>query len=197
MRRGAATTARALEEQATAGGQVSQESERLARVISGVSRAMGEQATAATQITTAAQDMRQQSEQVAKAMNEQSRAARDMTGATESISKEIGLITRSNRQHLASSEHVMGVLTDIRQITERNAQGVKATLVSTAGLIERAEQLVESAGGANPDQTAENGAHSPTPRPGANGKPRRVKRTKSPGEVPATVATDEPDGSRQ
>jgi methyl-accepting chemotaxis protein len=143
MRRGAASTSRALEEQATAGEQVSKQTQRLARQIAGVSRAMGEQTVAGAQITSGTQSMRQQSDQVAKAMNEQARAARDMTAATQNISKEVGLITRSNRRHLDSSKQVLGTLTDIRRITERNAQGVNATLTGTAGLTERARQLVE------------------------------------------------------
>ena len=142
MRRGAASTSRALEEQATAGEQVSKEAQRLARQIAGVSKTMGEQAVASSQITTAAQSMRQQSDQVVKSMSEQARAARDMIAATQNISKEIGLITRSNRQHLDSSEQVLGTLTEIRQITERNAQGVNATLSGTARLTEHARQLV-------------------------------------------------------
>jgi hypothetical protein len=87
--------------------------------------------------------MRQQSDQVAKAMSEQARAARDMTAAIENVSKEVGRITLSNRQHLDSSEKILGTLTDIRQITERNAQGVNATLSGTTNLNERARQLVE------------------------------------------------------
>src|SRR5687768_5720525 len=156
MRRGAATTSRALEEQATAGEQVSKESERLARIIAGVSRAMGEQAVAATQITTAANSMRQQGDQLAKAIAEQARAARDMTAATTSSSKDVGLITRSNRQHLTSAEQALGTLTDICQVTERNAQGVKATLSGTANLIERARQLTTIVEGVDAGQPGEN-----------------------------------------
>src|SRR3954470_6285047 len=109
---------------------------------------MTEQAAAATQITSAAHSMRQQGDQLARAIDEQARAARDMTTATTNISKEIGLITRSNRQHVTSAEQVLATLTDIRQITERNAQGVKATLSGTTNLIARAQQLAEIVNGA-------------------------------------------------
>jgi hypothetical protein len=142
---------------------------------------MTEQAAAATQITSAAHSMRQQGDQLAKAIGEQARAARDMTVATTSISKEIGLITRSNRQHLTSAEQVVGALTDIRQITERNAQGVKATLSGTTNLIARAQQLAEIVNGSNAKQSDENGARQSSARPRANGKPRRPK--KSPARV--------------
>ena len=195
MRRGAASTSRALEEQVTAGEQVSKESGRLARMIAGVSKAMGEQATAATQITTAAHDMRRQSGEVAKAMNEQARAARDMTTATESISKEIGLITRSNRQHLTSAEQVLGRLTDIRQITERNAQGVKATLRGTDNLIERARQLTSILGDAKAGQRDDNGARHSSARPRPNGKPRRPKKNQAAVEAAGAGGPEQPDGS--
>jgi methyl-accepting chemotaxis protein len=141
MRRGAAKTSRALEEQTAAAEQVANESKSLARQIINVSRAMDEQATAATQITTATKSMRQQSDQAARAMVEQTRAAREMTTATQTISKEIQLITLSNRGHLESSQKILGTLTDIREITERNGRGVEATLEGTTDLAENARQL--------------------------------------------------------
>ncbi|HEX8117254.1 MAG TPA: hypothetical protein VF521_08280, partial [Pyrinomonadaceae bacterium] len=184
------------EEQATAGQQVSKESERLARMVAGVSKAMGEQAAAAAQITTAAHDMRQQSEQVARAVGEQARAARDMTTAVQSVSKEIGLITRSNRQHLSSAEQVLGALTEIRQITERNARGVKATLSGTTSLIERAQQLAELVGDA--EGRGENGAAG-TSASGAraNGRARRQKKGRVNDETAAAGEPERPDGSEQ
>jgi len=143
---------------------------------------MEEQTTAAVQITTAANDMRRQSEQVAKAMGEQSRAARDMTTAAQSISKEIRLITQSNRKHLTSAEQVLGTLNDIRQITERNALGVKTTLSGTTDLIARAQQLAELVGG--------NGA-------GGNGRTARRKKSRVPDEAAAAGETESPAGSNE
>ena len=195
MRRGAATTSRALAEQATAGEQVSKEAERLARMIAGVSRAMGEQATAATQITTAANSMRQQGDQLAKAIGEQARAARDMTAATTNISKEIGLITRANRQHLISAEQVLGTLADIRHITERNAQGVKATLSGTTNLIERARQLAEIVNGSKTERAGENGARHSGVRPRANGRPRRPKKNEASAGEAEAGGPERPDES--
>jgi methyl-accepting chemotaxis protein len=191
MRRGAASTSRALEEQVTAGEQVSKEAERLVRQIAGVSRAVSEQAVAAAQITTATQSMRQQSDQVAKAMSEQTRAARDMTSAIQNVSKEVGHITFSNRQHLDSSEKVLGTLNDIRQISERNAQSVHATLSGTTDLNERARQLAEimdsmsagdasDGGGKRPSSTAARGS-----RKAGTASPTRNRR----------AAADEPQPS--
>jgi len=118
---------------------------------------VAEQAAAATQITTAAHSMKQQAEQVSKATNEQAKAARDMTAATENISKEVGLITRSNRQHLSSSGKVLGTLTEIRQITERNGRGVEATLSVTTNLNEMARRLIEMTGGEKAGGSSGNG----------------------------------------
>jgi hypothetical protein len=127
-------------------------------------------------------------------MDEQARAARDMTLATTSISKEVGLITRSNRQHLTSSEQVLGTLTDIRQITERNSEGVKATLSGTNSLIERARQLNTIVDGLDAEQSGENGAPAASAKPRSNGKPRRSKKgvaAEEPAEPDAEVRTDE------
>jgi methyl-accepting chemotaxis protein len=156
---------------------------------------MGEQATAATQITSAAHSMRQQGDQLAKAIDEQARAARDMTVATTNISKEIGLITRSNRQHLTSAKQVLGTLTDIRQITERNAQGVKATLSGTTNLIERAQQLAEIVNDSTTEQSGENGARQSSARPRANGNPRRPKKNQAPVVDAETGGPERPDES--
>jgi hypothetical protein len=139
--------------------------------------------------------MRRQSEQVAKAVGEQARAARDMTTAAQSISKEIGLITRSNRQHLTSAEQMLGVLTDIRQITERNARGVETTLSGAANLMERAQQLADLVGGAAAGGEAENGAGGPSsPGARANGRARRQKKSRVP---EAAGGPERPDGSER
>jgi hypothetical protein len=139
--------------------------------------------------------MRQQGDQLAKAIAEQARAARDMTAATTSISKEVGLITRSNRQHLTSAEQVLGTLTDIRQVTERNAQGVKATLSGTTNLIERARQLAEVVNGPDAGQADENGARQSSDRPRANGRPRRPKKSQAPVGDAETGGPEHPDES--
>jgi methyl-accepting chemotaxis protein len=136
MRRGAINTSRALGEQATAGEQVSKETERLSLQIAGVTRAIGEQARAAAEISTATKSMSQQSLQVAKAMEEQTRSVTDMTRATQSVAKEIAFIARSNREHLGGAQKIQDTLTDIRAITERNARGVKATLGRSEGLLQ-------------------------------------------------------------
>ena len=51
------------------------------------------------------------------------------------------LITQANREHSTGSAALLKGLSDIKQITERNAQGVKDTLRGTESLIERARML--------------------------------------------------------
>ena len=126
-------------------------------------------------------------------MDEQARAARDMTTATQSISKEIGLITRSNRQHLLTAEQVLGTLTDIRQITERNSQGVKATLSGTVNLIERAQQLASIMNDADARLSNEPGAKLASASARSNGKPRRPKKNRVPAEAVEVVEPEQPD----
>src|SRR4029434_2044617 len=100
---------------------------------------MAEQASAAEQITTASESMRKQSDQVAKATAERSRAVNDMNSAGKDVSKQIGLVSRANRDHVAGSGRVLEALAEIRSITERNAQGVKQTLRGTDNLAKLAQ----------------------------------------------------------
>jgi methyl-accepting chemotaxis protein len=165
MRRGAVSTSRALNEQAVAGEQVSREAVQLVGQISEISKAMAEQSKAASEITTAAQSMRLQSDQVAKAMREQSRTAHEMSIGVANVSKEALRITNTNRNHLDAADRIRAAVIELREITTRNADGVKATLTSTSGLADRARQLGEIMDG----MVSGNG----------NSKPKR-RRTKKP-----------------
>lgn len=105
----------------------------------------------------ATQSMRLQSDQVTKAMREQARTAHEMTVAVGSVSKEALRITSANRNHLDSADRIRGAVIELRQITTRNADGVKATLTSTSGLADRARQLgeiMDSMVGGNGNQDA-------------------------------------------
>jgi methyl-accepting chemotaxis protein len=143
MRRVANSIARALGEQAIAGDQVSNEANQLVQQSNEISKAVAEQAKASAEITMATQSMRLQSDQVAKAMREQARTAHEMTVGVAAVSTEAVRITNSNRNHLESAEKIRGAVTELRQITNRNADGVKATLTTTSGLADRARQLGE------------------------------------------------------
>ena len=104
---------------------------------------MAEQTKAFAEIADATQDMRLQSEQVAKAMREQGRTSHEMSVAVASVSQEVMRLTNSNRNHLDSAEKVRDAVGELRHITNRNADGVRATLISTSGLADRARQLGE------------------------------------------------------
>jgi len=105
------------------------------------SKARREQGVAAGQITTAAEVMRVQTEQLANAMNEQTRALKDMTAGAHNVSKQVGMITRSNREHSSASGSIINGIAEIRLIAERNAHGVKDTLRSANDLVDRAQAL--------------------------------------------------------
>ena len=82
-------------------------------------------------------------EQVARAMNEQARAGQDMTSAAQSTSKQIALITRANREHSVVATKILSDLSDIREITDRNAAGVKDTQRAATSLLARAQTIGE------------------------------------------------------
>jgi len=87
--------------------------------------------------------MRLQSDQVSKAMREQARTAHEMSVAVATVSKEALRITNANRNHLDAADRIRTGVSELRNITNRNADGVKATLTSTTGLADRARQLGE------------------------------------------------------
>jgi methyl-accepting chemotaxis protein len=102
---------------------------------------MKEQAESARQITDSAESMRVQTEQLAKAMTEQTRSIKDMSSGAQNVARQINLITLANREHSLASAAVLTGLSDIRQITERNAQTVKDTQRATGSLLDRAQSL--------------------------------------------------------
>jgi methyl-accepting chemotaxis protein len=103
---------------------------------------MAEQSQAAAEISRAIDDGRKQSEGLTKAMMEQAKALKEMTTASTSSAKNIGLITRSNREHSAAAGSILSALHDIREVTAQNTEGAKNTLRGTRDLIETVEDLV-------------------------------------------------------
>ncbi|HEU4766221.1 MAG TPA: hypothetical protein VFS77_02575, partial [Pyrinomonadaceae bacterium] len=69
--------------------------------------------------------------------------SQEMTIGVSSVSKEALRITNANRNHLDAAERIRKAVTELREITQRNAEGVKATLTNTSGLSDRARQLGE------------------------------------------------------
>ena len=104
-------------------------------------------------------------------MREQARTVHEMSIGVASVSKEALRITNSNRNHLEAAEKVRGAVRELREVTNRNANGVKETLLSTSGLADRARQL----GDIMDSMVAGNGARqSPTAS-----KPKRKRPGKS------------------
>jgi methyl-accepting chemotaxis protein len=76
-------------------------------------------------------------------MREQARTAHEMSVGVANVSKEALRITNANRNHLESAGRIREAVTELRDITTRNADGVRQTLTSTSGLADRARQLGE------------------------------------------------------
>jgi len=173
MRRGAISSSRALDEQARASEQVSNESTSLARQIASVSKAMSEQSVSISQVAATTKKMGRLSEQVAKGMSEQSRAARDMSTSIDSISKDVRTMTRANRNHLDHSGQVLKGITDIREVTLQNAANARSLTNGANDLTERAHRLAELM------VSMETGNQSGNPSNGNSGKGTRRSAKKS------------------
>ena len=102
-----------------------------------------QQAKASAEITEATQNMRLQADQVTKAMREQARTSHEMSMAVANVSKDALRVTNANRNHLDAAHKILVEVSELRQITNRNADGVKATLTTTSGLADRARELGE------------------------------------------------------
>ena len=102
---------------------------------------MKEQAKASGEMATAADGMRVQAEQASRAVKEQARTMRDMIAAAQSTAKQIKLITKANVEHSTVSDSLLRSVGEIRQITDRNATGVKQTRGGTEDLLRRAQAL--------------------------------------------------------
>jgi hypothetical protein len=66
-----------------------------------------------------------------------------MTIAVSIISKDALRIANTNRTHLSAADHIRSSVSELRQITTRNADGMRATLTNTSGLVNRARELGE------------------------------------------------------
>jgi len=141
MRRGAANTTRALTEQSTAAEEISKAAGELHRLIADTAKAVRDQAANMSQISIAADGMSAQAEQLTRGAAEQARAMRSMTTDAQNTAKQIKLISAANIEHSASAAALLGSVAEIRQITDRNAAGVKQTRGGTDDLRRRAQAL--------------------------------------------------------
>ena len=92
-------------------------------------------------MATAAEGMRVQAEQASRAIKEQARTMRDMISAAQTTAKQIKVITKANLEHSTVSNSLLRSVGEIRQITDRNASGVKQTRGGTEDVLRRAQAL--------------------------------------------------------
>jgi methyl-accepting chemotaxis protein len=93
------------------------------------------------QISAAADGMSTQAEQVLRGASDQARAMRSMTTDVQNTAQLIKLISKANLEHSSAAAVLLGSVSEIRQITDRNAAGVKQTRGGTDDLRRRAQAL--------------------------------------------------------
>jgi methyl-accepting chemotaxis protein len=80
-------------------------------------------------------------------MTEQSKAVNEMSSTTRNVSKQIRLIIGSSSEHAAASTALMGSLAEIRQLTDRNARGLKETVQATGRVTGQLVDLISTVDG--------------------------------------------------
>ena len=92
---------------------------------------------------------------------------KEMTTATSDVSQQIKSITQANIEHSADVGVILETLTQIRRVADRNALGVRATLVETTSLLGEADEItayLNSDGWATSTKKRSRGAlHSKSP----------------------------------
>jgi methyl-accepting chemotaxis protein len=66
---------------------------------------------------------------------------KEMAKAAAFTAREIKTITQANKNHSAGAARLLSQLSEIRRITERNADGVRQARGGTADLLKQAETL--------------------------------------------------------
>jgi hypothetical protein len=110
-------------------------------MIATTTKAINEQAASMNQISAAADGMSTQADQVLRGAADQARAMRSMTTDVQSTAKQIKLMAKANVEHSSVAAALLGTVSEIRQITDRNAAGVKQTRGGTDDLRRRAQAL--------------------------------------------------------
>jgi methyl-accepting chemotaxis protein len=144
VRRGAASTSRAIAEQSAAGEQVSREAVRFRGMSASVSTAMAEQATAVGQIAHATQAIRRQSDQTSRGLAEQSRAASDIQQATRNVARQIGLMVNANREQSENARAALETLAELRRLEQHATKAVQDAGLS--GLLSERARATDVAG---------------------------------------------------
>ena len=110
-------------------------------MIANTAKSIGEQASGMTEISESAEGMRTQAEQVSRGAADQARTMRAMTADAQNTATQIKMISKSNVEHSESAAALLVSIGEIRQITDRNAAGVKQTRGGTDDLRRRAQAL--------------------------------------------------------
>ena len=96
---------------------------------------------AAKELTQGVTGVKAQSEQAAKAAAEQARTMKEIAKSADQSSRDIRTVATGNQQHSKGMSKRVGQLSEIRRITQRNAEGVGRTRTGTAELIDQARAL--------------------------------------------------------
>jgi len=133
MRKGAASTARAVGEQASAIAEVSKETEMLTVQFTGLAKSMSDQSKSAAEITVAAKEFLQQTMEAAGAMKEQLKSVKYIRENTFSITKQIKLITAANVGNSKSAVTMLAKISGLQDLSRNNTNEVK----SIRGVLEK------------------------------------------------------------
>jgi methyl-accepting chemotaxis protein len=90
--------------------------------------------------------MRKESDQAARALSEQSRAMKDVLGGTQNISKQLDLMSGSNKQHTATAARTLSRLKEVRAAIEDHARSAKDTQGGTSDLVRHVEAIAGALG---------------------------------------------------
>ena len=126
MRKGAATTVRALAEQSTAIEQVAKETDRLISQFASLTKAMGEQANSSREVTAATADLDLQARQVTQGMKEQALGFKQITTNSANIAKQIKSIAASNLENSQSTTVILKRIQEVRDVSRENGQFAKS-----------------------------------------------------------------------
>ena len=74
-------------------------------------------------------------------MAEQARAVGEIAQASQNVARQVGLVTRANKQQSASASSVLDTLTEMKRLGATASRGAQDTGVLAATLVERTRAL--------------------------------------------------------
>lgn len=133
--------ARASAEQLKGIHQVNEAMEKIADMLQKVYKAIEDQEKGSLYIAKAAEKMKDAANQVKRATREQSKGGDLISRAIENISEMASSINRSTQEQAGASQEIVKAISEIRDITEKNAGGVKRLRGSSALLAGQTRDL--------------------------------------------------------